>query len=177
MRFFLFFILIAFASCYSSKKIAQTAEVDSFPETWAGTWKGDLDIFSFGKKTQTIPMTLTILPQGDSIQWTIQYDTMDTRPYSMKVVDASKGIYLVDEHNTIKIETYLYCNKLISHYEVAGNKLVITEEKIGETIIFEVIMAKDEPKSSGNQQVDGEEIPEVLTYPVKIYQRAELTKN
>ena len=130
MRTLSVLFLIGILACTSSEKLVKTKEVvDAFPETWAGTWEGDLDIYSLGKKTQTIPMKLVILPQGDSILWTIQYDTMDTRPYSMNVIDKEKGIYLVDEHNSIVIETYLYVNKLISHYDVAGSKLVISEEK------------------------------------------------
>lgn len=118
-------------------------------------------------------MTLTLLPQGDSVQWTIQYDTMDTRPYTLKTIDKEKGIYLVDEYNTIKLESYLFGNKLISQYIVMGNQITIMEEKQGNSIIFEVIMSKNEPVSTtGGQKVDGEDIPEVKTYPVTVYQKA-----
>ena len=165
-------------SCNSGKKLIDNAPIaDDFPATWTGIWKGDLDIYSNGKKGRTLPMTLTILPQGDSIQWSIQYDTMDTRPYTLKLVDKEKGIYLVDEHNTIKLETYLFGNKLLSQYTVMGNQITIMEEKRRNSIIFEVMMSKDAPVSTtGGQKVNGEDIPEVKTYPVRIYQKAVLTK-
>jgi len=149
-----------------------------FPETWAGVWKGNLDIYKNGQKSQTLPMMLTILPQGDSVQWTIQYDTMDARPYTLKPVDKEKGIYWVDEHNTIKLETYLFGNKLLSQYTVMGNQITIMEEKRAHSIIFEVMMSQNEPVSiTGGQKIEGEDIPEVKTYPIKIYQKAVLKKN
>ncbi len=157
--------------------VKQQPIVECFPTTWAGIWKGDLGIYSKGKKTRTLPMTLTILPQGDSIQWTIQYDTMDIRPYTLKLVDKEKGIYRVDEHNSIQLESYLFGQKLISQYTVMGNQITIMEEKQGNTIIFEVLMSKSEPISTtGGQKVNGEEIPQVTTYPVRIYQKALLRR-
>ncbi|HHB78943.1 MAG TPA: hypothetical protein ENK85_06895 [Saprospiraceae bacterium] len=165
-------------SCSSSNQLEhEQVVVDKFPETWAGVWSGDLSIYKNGKQSRTLPMKLSILPQGDSVQWTIQYDTMDTRPYTLKVVDREKGVYVVDEHNTIKLESYLFGNKLISQYTVMDNQITIMEEKKGDTIIFEVLMSKNVPVSTtGGQKVDGEEIPEVMTYPVKIYQKAILKK-
>jgi len=80
--------------------------------------------------------------------------------------------------NYLKLETYLFGNKLLSQYTVMGNQITIMEEKRAHSIIFEVMMSKNEPVSiTGGQKVEGEDIPEVKTYPIKIYQKAVLKKN
>ena len=177
LKLFLLLGTVSILACTPTKKSVKTPSNDQFPTDWTGNWAGDLSIFKNGKLSRTLPMKLSIFPQGDSVQWTIQYDTMDTRPYTLKVVDKEKGVYLVDEHNSIQLESYLFGQKLISQYTVMGNQITIMEEKQGNTIIFEVLMSKNEPVSTtGGQKVDGEDIPEVITYPVRIYQKAVLGK-
>ncbi len=172
-KMMLLMAILALWACSPTQKSIKKPPMDVFPTDWAGIWKGDLDIYKNGQLSQSLPMTLTILPQGDSIQWTIQYDTLSTRPYTLKSVDKKKGIYLVDEHNSIQLESYLFGQKLLSQYTVMGNQITIMEEKKDNTILFEVIMSKNEPVSiTGGQKIGEEDIPEVKTYPVKIYQRA-----
>lgn len=75
------------------------------------------------------------------------------------------------------MESYLFGTKLIAQYTVLGNQLTVMEEKLANSIIFEVIMSKNVPVSTtGGLKIKDKEIPEVTTYPVRIYQKALLRR-
>ena len=42
------------------------AQTDSFPASWTGTWKGDLEIFNGAGKVQTVAMQVDIAPLDTS---------------------------------------------------------------------------------------------------------------
>ncbi len=148
-----------------------------FPADWSGRWTGMLRIFSHGRQVHRVPMQLTISPQGDSIRWAIQYDSADVRAYTLVAVDTASGLYVMDEHNSIRIETYLFGNKLIARYEVAGSDIVVTETLLGDELWFEVLASPLAPVSrTGDTVWQGDTIPPVKTYPVQVYQRARLKR-
>lgn len=178
-----------------SKSITKTVKVENpistevivkakekFPESWFGEWAGTLEIFNNKGLTQSIPMTC-VMSKTDTVgvfNWHIIYGEdrgKGLRPYLLRTIDASKGHYLCDEMNTIKMESYLLGNKLFCNYTVAGNWLTSTYEKEGDKMIFEIIFGKEKMVSeSGGQKVNGEDIPVVKTYPVVINQKAILTR-
>lgn len=98
------------------------------------------------------------------------------RDYQLKLVDASKGHYMVDENNSILIDTYYRNGILTSFFEVEKSFIISEYKKVGAEIHFDIISAKNSPNLSGNQQVDGETIPEVLSFPVNGRQEAVLIK-
>ena len=153
-----------------------------FPQSWLGYWEGDLEIFKENKVVQTIPMALELMEidTSENFTWAIIYGEdkeAGRRPYEMEVVDAEKGYFLVDEKNTIKLESYLFQNKLLCWYEVMGNQILSIQEKHGDEMTFEIIFGSTEPVSiTGNQTFEGEDIPEVKTFPIGGYQRAVLRK-
>jgi len=155
----------------------------SFPVSWEGIWKGELEIFNARGLTQSLPMELHILPidSADRFTWTIFYGT-DTiagkRAYELVSIDAEKGLYAIDEKNSIQMEGYLLGGKFFQRFEVMGNLLLTSTEKISKTeLIWEIISGKLEAvNSTGKKEVEGEEIPEVKTYPIHILQRAKLTR-
>lgn len=163
---------------------ASISDMDSmpFPQSWLGNWEGTLLIYKDNKVVQEVPMELEMLHMDTSANytWAIIYGAdkeAGRRPYELAVIDASKGQYLLDEKNSIKIESYLFDNKLMSWYEVMGNQILSIQEKRGKQMIFEIIFGSAEPVStSGNQQFQGEDIPAVNTFPIKGYQKAVLTK-
>lgn len=164
--------------------LAETAQDSlSFPESWEGIWTGELSIYNAKGLSQQLPMELHLLPIPDSVDlftWTIIYGEdkeAGKRPYQLQVVDREKGLYVVDELNSIALECYYLHNKLYSHYLVGDNRILITNEVEGDTMLFEVIAGKDEPVSiTGGEIVDEEEIPEVSTFPITVAQRAVLTR-
>ncbi len=153
-----------------------------FPESWFGEWTGTLDIFNAKGVTQSIPMTCLMSQTETSgvYNWNIIYGEdriKGMRPYLLRTIEASKGQYLLDEMNTIKMESYLLGNKLFCSYIVAGNWITSTYEKQDDKMLFEIIFGKEKSVSeSGGQKVNEEDIPVVKTFPVVISQRAVLMK-
>lgn len=152
-----------------------------FPASWEGIWVGNLEIFNNKGLAQTLPMELHILPIEDSnhYTWTIFYGedkVAGKRDYELVPTDTLNGIYSIDEKNSIAMEGYFLGEKYFQRFEVMGNLLLTTTEKTSETeLIWEIISGKLEAVSStGKQEVDGEEIPEVKTYPINVLQRARL---
>ena len=188
--FFLFCLSANIALLQCTPKTEAVASTTSKVETkavqflqdWLGQWKGELDIYKEGDKKQTLPMQLHIQPISNSAHytWTIIYgeDTQEgARNYELHTIDASKGQYLIDEKNSIKIEGYFFDNKFISWYSVMESQMVITYEKQGEQLIFEVMAGNQNPVSTTGNTGEGEQqIPEVKTYPVPTFQRAVLTR-
>jgi len=175
-------LIILFFFVQSNILTAQTIP-DSlkFPATWQGVWVGNLEIFNNQGLTQTLPMELHILPieNSDRYTWTIFYGkdkVAGKRDYEIVPTDTLKGIYSIDEKNSIAMEGYLLGGKYFQRFEVMGNLLLTATEKVSETeIIWEIISGKLEAVSStGKQEIEGEEIPEVRTYPVSVLQRARL---
>jgi hypothetical protein len=155
---------------------------DSFPFSWFGTWEGTLNIYNSKGLSQTIPMSLELAATDTTgyYKWHIIYGTdraKGLRPYYLETLDASKGLYRNDEKNSIKMEAYLLGGKLFSTFSVEGNLLTSMQEKVGDTMLWEIVFGKEKEISiTGNQVVKGDTISAVKTMPVIISQRAVLKK-
>ncbi|WP_020536681.1 hypothetical protein [Lewinella cohaerens] len=152
-----------------------------FPGNWEGEWTGDLVISTSAGEVQRLPMILRILPQEDSrYTFTIVYgeDTPEnTRPYFLETIDAEKGHYVTDEENSILLDDYLINGKLYSRFEVMGNLLLSTLEERGGQLIYEIISGPLAPtRTTGDTIIEGEEVPPVNSYYVKVQQRAVLVR-
>ncbi len=186
-------VAASFAACSKSitksakEETQMTTEVivkpkEKFPESWFGEWTGTLDIYNAKGLSQSLPMTCLMSPTDTAgvYNWNIIYGEdreKGLRPYLLRTIDVSKGQYLCDEMNTIKMESYLLGNKLFCNYTVAGNWLTSTYEKQGDKMIFEIIFGKEKAVSeSGGQKVKGEDVPVVKAFPVVINQKAVLTR-
>ena len=157
------------------------AQIDSltFPASWVGKWQGTLEIFNEKGKQQELPMQLHILPidTANRYTWTIIYGedaTTGTRAYELVTVDAERGLYAIDEKNSIQMEAYLLGNKLFQRFEVMGSLLLTTNElRADGTLSWEIISGKLEPVSiTGDEKVEGKDIPAVKAFPIGILQRA-----
>jgi hypothetical protein len=153
-------------------------ETTIFPAEFLGIWKGKLLIYKGENVTNTIEMSVEHLPTDTAgvYIWSIIYGTEDTgkRPYYLRTVDATKGHYQIDEKNGIVLDSYFVGGKLVSHFLVQGNRLTTSYELVGEEMIFEVIVTKEEkPTITGDI---GPEIPPVTSYLVSGYQKAILKK-
>ena len=155
---------------------------EEFPKSWTGIYKGDLHIYGVDSVRMNVPMELTISPTArDSVyEWKIIYTMAgkeDLRAYELKILDAQKGHYLIDEKNSIVLDAYLRANIFTSFFDVSGAFIIATYTKEGNTIIFEIISAVTESvNTSGNIKSDDENIPEVHSYHVNGRQRAILKK-
>lgn len=192
MKQFTLYILFCFilSACSPTDRISKTnvaskippADALSFPYSWLGNWEGTLEIFKDNKVVQKVPMELELLSidTSDNFIWAIIYGedkVAGRRAYELEIVDSEKGHFLLDEKNTIKIESYFYGNKLMSWYDVMGNQIVSILEKEGDQMTFEIIFGSSTPVSTtGDQKFGGEDIPAVKTFPINGYQKAILTK-
>lgn len=162
---------------------AQNTDSTAFPASWSGVWAGTLDIFGPKGKAQSVPMEVEVFRLDTSKQgryaFTLMYGSRDKdyRPYELVPVAPEKGLWRVDEKNSIVMESYLRGPVLLCWFVVQGSRILTTYEKTGDTLIFEVISGNETPVSTtGNTKQGEEDIPEVKSYPVGVFQRAVLRR-
>lgn len=170
-------ILILLLAGLSHKGAAQEA---FFPQSWEGRWAGRLEIFNPDGKVQDVAMELIIEPRDSAHSWTIIYgegEEASRREYLLKPVQPKRGLYAIDEQNSIVLDAIYIGGKLYSRFEVGGNLLLSMTELQDDGLYYEIISGKLEARSiSGGQEQDGEEIPEVKSYPVVVRQLARLRR-
>lgn len=185
MCFIIFCFSMLGSSCKTTQEFSQETEDKrietlDFPKDWSGKWRGDLKIYSGLGLRQTIKMELHLIPQegSENYDYTIIYDSpdrFDKRLYELIVVDKSQGLYLMDEKNTILIESYFMGGKWFQRFDVVENLLVCSIEQIGDQLVWEITSGKTKAISTtGDTNLEG--IFEVNTFPVGVYQRAVLSK-
>lgn len=155
-----------------------------FPQSWVGHWTGELEIYNALGLRQKIFMGLHIQPTDSAgvFSWEMTYgegEDAQVRPYFLKTIDAQKGRYLTDEDNSILLDAYWVGDKLIEVFSVQGSLLITTIQQTAENeLLWEIIVALEEPVSvTGGKEVEGEQIPEVKSFPVPSIQRARLRRN
>jgi hypothetical protein len=163
--------------------VCQPGTSPAFPAAWTGEWAGTLEIFNpAAGKVQEIPMELHIFPIDSSgrFTWTIIYGedkATGVRPYELEVVDAAKGVYAIDEKNSIRMEAWLVGGKFIQWFEVEGSLLFTSTELAGDELVWEIVYGAAEPVSiTGGQELEGEKIAPVKTFPVGGIQKARLKR-
>ncbi|MBK9335444.1 MAG: hypothetical protein IPM98_02180 [Lewinellaceae bacterium] len=161
----------------------QTADTSAFPASWAGTWHGTLDIFNGKGKVQSVPMWVEIQKIDTSTTGRYIFGLVygskeeDWRPYEIVPVEPQYGLWQVDEKNGIAMESYQFGPKLLCWFTVQGSRVLCTYEKQGDDMIFEVYSGMETAVSTtGNNTHNGEEIPEVKTFPFSVFQRAVLKR-
>lgn len=181
MRIVLFWALCVFASLPSAYGQSPTP---AFPESWSGNWKGTLEIFNGKGKVNAVEMTVEIHKIDTSKEGRYTFGLVygskeqDWRPYELVPVEPAKGVWKVDEKNSIAMESYLFGPKLLCWFTVQGSRILCTYEKTGDTtMVFEVVSGMETAVSTtGNTKQAEEDIPEVKTFPCSVFQRAVLHK-
>ena len=172
-------VLLSAFSLFSLFLASQNAV---FPDEYIGKWAGQLQIYNGAGLVQQLPMQLHILPTDSTNRYTFTIiygeDTLaGRRPYELLVLDQEKGLYLVDEKNTIQMEAYYIGGKLWQNFEVQGSVLNTTLWKENGDLVWELSFGSTTPAStSGGQMHEGEEIPEVKAFPIQGVQRARLAR-
>lgn len=167
------FVLLILALLCQTELYSQQVR---FPDDYLGLWKGTLLIQPSGS---TVNMSLQIGPaiSGDSVYaYTLTYHGSkgdDVRAYEIRVLDQQRGLYEVDEKNSIRLPETLLGNKLISLFSVDGSSLLISLELHADEIIFEVYAWPEKASQTGGGNDD---TPEVKTYMANGYQRAVLKR-
>lgn len=154
--------------------VIKPAEDTRFPSGWIGAWRGPLQIEIAGKPPQTMAMELHITPLEAPGRWTfrIVYNG-EPRDYVLLAVDAGKGLYQVDEQNSIVVDAKLVGDTLLSQFSVQDNFVQARYHRIGAALEFEILMVswKTPNKTGGANGV-----PEVQSFPLRVVQRATLTR-
>jgi hypothetical protein len=150
------------------------------PGEWIGKWAGTLEIYSLQGKQQEVPMELHILPRDSCYTYTIIYGEdreAGKRDYLLKPVKPELGWYKIDEQNTIEMDAYLLNGKMYSRFDVMGSLLLSTAEVKEGVMTYEIISGKLEAiRTTGNQTFEGEDIPEVNSFPIQVRQVAYLRR-
>lgn len=170
-------LLFLLTDCQPAKLREAESKAEKFPQDWAGEWEGRLNIYKRTGKSMDLYMGLNILPI-DSIRhtFTIIYGEGEKRQERLYEVFQKKGEighYIVDEKNSILLDDFLFHNKLFSRFEVEGNLLLVTYEKQGEEILFEVISGKLDPLNETGGQ---DSISTVHSYGISVMQKAILRR-
>lgn len=169
---------------FSEEKKQAAPSATAFPHSWAGDWEGTLDIFNGRGKVQSVAMRIELHPIDTSKEGRFTFGLVygskdqDWRPYELVSVAPDKGIWKVDEKNSIVMESFLYGPKLLCWFVVQNARVLCTYEKTDDdTLVFEVISGPETPVSTtGNSKQGEEDIPEVKTYPCSVFQRAVLKR-
>ncbi len=143
---------------------------------WLGNWKGTLLIIVAGKSSE-VKMYLTIAktdtPQKYS--WKTTYGEgakMIEKNYYMIAKDLERGEWLLDEENTILIDFFFGDNQFHSFFEIQDILLSTRYVSANDKIFVEVLSSQ---KAKSNKSGTGKE--EVISYPIYVIQKAELTKD
>ncbi len=156
---------------------------DVFPDSWAGQYKGRLEIFAVDSVRMVLDMALNIQPTGiDSVyEWEIIYDfegSKDVRTYELLIKDEKKGWYQIDEKNDIIIDAYYRNGVLTSCFEVQNTFIIASYTKMDSNhILFEIIAGDSKAfNTTGGTRKDDEEIPEVKSYKINGRQKAVMSR-
>ncbi len=156
----------------------------TFPDDWLGEWEGTMTISQPGTESAKIPMSMSISTTDEEgrYEWKTNYnpgaENAVEKNYVLAELNTAKGLYLIDEQNSILMESYFVNGKLMSWYEVSQNLIFVSYElKDAQTLQMEIIAGKDRPISTtGRDTIDGAAIPEVNTFPINATQIGVLKK-
>jgi len=162
---------------------APATHSDAFPAAWLGRWKGAVEVLGGTGGGTGFTMELRIAPteRPDAYTWTIIYDGQmgrQERPYLLRVKDAVRGEYVIDEVNGILLPTRLIGDTLFSSFVVQGARVSVREQLRDagtpqERIEVELLtLDEGAPVRSGG--TGG--VPEVLGWSPRSLQRAVLRR-
>jgi len=165
-----------------SAQNSNTLILNDFPASWQGDWAGELQIFTSEGLKQSLPMQLLIQPIENSTDYSfsIIYGVdveAGLRSYVLKTIDASKGLFAIDEQNSIMIDAYFLGETLVQRFEVMGNLLETIIEKRGDTLEWKIFSGSIKPSNTtGDTVYEGDTIPPVKTFPMKVLQKCIMSK-
>jgi len=138
--------LLAFTVLFVNTSSAQ------LPRKWIGNWSGTMHLFSHGELVDSVAVSFLVkpLPQDSSYTWKMEYNfpTMRTvQDYTLRVSDAAKGLFVIDEGAGIELACSLVGDKMYSLFEVQGTMLSACYELKGDELIFEVTSGKQAPST------------------------------
>lgn len=177
-------LIVFFAACKVTEKaraVESNIPVEKylFPMDWIGHYEGELVIISPPNDTNKVKMQL-IVDHPDALgiyPWVLVYGENDIRSYGLEAVNAVKGHYLIDEFNSIKIDSYLTGNHFVSRFKVLGSDLLVDYERVPEGIKVQLYVSQsNELRISGTEVIGKDTVPEVHSFRMLAVQTALLKK-
>lgn len=142
---------------------------------WLGYWTGKLLIITAGKSSEVnMYLSISKTDTPNKYSWKTTYGegaSKMEKNYFMVGKDVDNGKWILDEDNTILIDFFFGDNQFNSFFETKNILLSSRYELKAGKIYTEVTSAQISKSSSTGS---GEN--EVLSYPVYVIQKTELTK-
>ncbi|MFA5011282.1 MAG: hypothetical protein WC644_04940 [Ignavibacteria bacterium] len=166
--------LLLFLLLLSSVSFSQNKNTFNESE-WLGNWTGKLLIITAGKSSEVnMYLSISKTDTPNKYSWKTAYGEGASKlekNYFMIAEDIENGKWILDEDNTILIDFFFGDNQFNSYFETQNILLSSRYELKNSKIYSEVLSAQ---KSKSNITGSGEN--EVISYPVYVIQKAELTR-
>ncbi|MCU0714136.1 MAG: hypothetical protein MUC43_18930 [Pirellula sp.] len=132
-------------------------------QPWVGKWIGEASNEVAGGDNQKFTVQLFVSPSKTPNRWTWQITYTgaagkSVRDYELVAIDESKGLYVLDEKNGIKLPATLFEDSLHFHFAVSGQTLwsryrIVTN---GETSIeYELVTAaSQDATTTGTDEIE-----------------------
>jgi hypothetical protein len=173
MKKILLLFLLLLAHCF-----IRAQNKSSFPRSFVGNWKGQLQWIVAGKPTQTFTMQLHIQPTDTANQYTWQIiygdSGKDNRAYILRPIDTAKAHWVVDEKDGIFLNSYVHGDCFHGAFTVQGNTIVdnyCVENGYLKVEFFSIQLQNKTQSGKGT-----EETPFVDSYRIGSYQTGILTR-
>ncbi len=170
----IFILLLTFGLSVTAK-----CQSTSFPQSWVGNWKGELQWYKTGKaEPLKVNMDIRIHPT-DSINtwsWQIIYGSIadDNRPYKL-VMKGTSGIHwVIDENNGIVLDQFWVANKFCGAFTVMGNIILNSYSMENDKLMVEFYTIGAKPITTTGKGT--EDSPTVDSYRIGSYQKAVLQR-
>lgn len=139
---------------------------NSFTDKAIGVWRGQMSIHQKGVKVDSVDIEFTVAKTDTSGVWvwktqylSVKYPIL--KDYLLRLKDKSTSHYIIDEGDNLVLDCHIIGDKMYSTFETNGNLLTASYEFINDKFIFEVTMARRNPKAH----------PTVDTYYTSVVQR------
>ncbi len=131
--------LLAFAG------VAEPIHADGLTD-WQGLWAGTCRTSRPGGPVQEFKTSLNIRPlSADSrrYSWTLTYGAVggrerQVRSYEIVAVDPSRGHYLIDEKNGLKLDAYMVANQIFMPFAIGRVLITAKYVRMNQGIVMEL---------------------------------------
>ena len=144
-------------------RASRTSVVPNKLQSWVGKWVGEAtnEVAGGGKQNFAVQLVVSPSQSPDRWTWQITYTAgagKSVRDYELVAIDESKGRYVLDEKNGIKLPATLFEDSLHFHFTVSGQTLwsryrLVTKD---ETVIeYEMVTASgQDAKTTGTEEIE-----------------------
>ncbi|MEM9837428.1 MAG: hypothetical protein AAF828_13045, partial [Bacteroidota bacterium] len=152
------------------------------PEGWEGKWTGNVTAWVYNEKIDSFTMSIDIVAQDSVWDFIIFYDRPvagkpDIRPYQLMVVDTAKYHLAIDEKNSIVLDCFMNDNCLYDRFSGLGSDLQMRMCVEDSAMTYEITSYFSKPiRTSGNEVISGDTIPEIKSYELHYFMKAALRK-